>query len=241
MSARRTRRRPSARLPREQRMAQIMRCARELFCEKGYAATSTAEIAGRAGIVEGALYRYFPSKQQLLVRVIESFYAQILADYERQLQGVRGTWNRLRFLIWKHLSVMHEEPAMCRLIVHELRPSPLYRKSSVFELNRRYTQRTLAVLKEGIRAGELRADLPLEVVRDLIFGGAEHHTWTYLRGEGEFSPAASADAITELIYRGLTCAPRVAATDAPVRRLERAVQRLEGLTGVRRGRRAAGG
>jgi len=241
MSAQRMRRRVRARLPREQRVAQIMRCARQLFCEKGYAATSTAEIAARAGLVEGALYRYFPSKQQLLLRVIESFYTQILADYERQLQGVRGTWNRLRFLIWKHLSVMHEEPAMCRLIVHELRPSPLYRKSSVFELNRRYTQCTLAVIKEGIRAGELRADLPLEVVRDLIFGGAEHHTWTYLRGEGEFSPAVSADAITELIYRGLACAPRVAAADAPVRRLERAVQRLEGLTGARRARRAAGG
>lgn len=240
MSAPRTRRRSRARLPREQRIAEIMRCARQLFCEKGYAATSTAEIAERAGIVEGALYRYFPSKQQLLVKVVESFYAQILADYEHQLQGVRGTWNRLRFLIWKHLSVMHDEPAMCRLIVHELRPSPLYRKSSVFELNRRYTQRTLAVVKEGIREGELREDLPLEVVRDLIFGCAEHHTWAYLRGEGEFSAAASADAITELIYRGLARAPHAAAGETSVQRLERAVQRLEGLTGARRARRVAG-
>lgn len=241
MSARRTRRTPGARLPREERIAGIMRCARQLFCEKGYAATSTAEIAARAGVVEGALYRYFPSKQQLLVRVVESFYAQILADYERQLQGVRGTWNRLRFLIWKHLSVMHDEPAMCRLIVHELRPSAQYRKSSVFELNRRYTQRTLEVIKEGIRAGELRADLPLDVVRDLIFGCAEHHTWAYLRGEGQFSPAASADAITELIYRGLVRPSRLTAGEHSVQRLERAVQRLEGLSGARRARRAAEG
>jgi|SRR5579863_1053960 len=239
MTRQRTRRRGRARLPRAQRIAEIMRCARQLFCEKGYAATSTAEIAARAGLVEGALYRYFPSKQRLLVRVVESFYEEILADYERQLQGVRGTWNRLRFLIWKHLSVMHDEPAMCRLIVHELRPSSEYRRSSVFELNRRYTQRTLEVIKEGIREGELRADLPLEVVRDLIFGCAEHHTWAYLRGEGQFSAAASADAITELIYRGLARAPRAAAGNAAVQRLERAVQRLEGLTGTRRPRRAA--
>jgi TetR/AcrR family transcriptional regulator, fatty acid metabolism regulator protein len=231
--------RAHARLPREQRIAGIMRCARELFGERGYEQTSTADIAARAGVVEGTLYRYFPSKRDLLVSVVESFYEQILADYERQLQGVRGTWNRLRFLIWKHLSVLHDEPAMCRLIVHELRPSTQYRQSIVFELNRRYTERTLAVIKEGIASGELRADVPLSVVRDLIFGCAEHHTWAYLRGEGQFSPDDSADAITDLVYQGLTRARTAGAVAGPVRRLEQAVERLEGLTDGRRTRRAA--
>ena len=77
--------------------------AREVFCDKGYAQASTAEIAAQVGVVEGTLYRYFPSKRQLLLGVIEAFYESIFADYEQQLQGVRGTWNRLRFLIWKHL------------------------------------------------------------------------------------------------------------------------------------------
>jgi TetR/AcrR family transcriptional regulator, fatty acid metabolism regulator protein len=231
--------RSRARLPREQRIAGIMRCARELFGERGYEQTSTADIAARAGVVEGTLYRYFPSKRDLLVSVVESFYEQILADYERQLQGVRGTWNRLRFLIWKHLSVLHDEPAMCRLIVHELRPSTQYRQSIVFELNRRYTERTLAVIKEGIASGELRADVPLSVVRDLIFGCAEHHTWAYLRGEGQFSPDDSADAITDLVYQGLTRGRTAGAVAGPVRRLEQAVERLEGLTDGRRTRRAA--
>jgi TetR/AcrR family transcriptional regulator, fatty acid metabolism regulator protein len=231
--------RPRARLPRAQRVAQIMRCARTLFCERGFAATSTADTAAAAGVVEGTLYRYFPSKRDLLVKVIENFYEHILADYERQLQGVRGTWNRLRFLIWKHLSVMHDEPEMCRLIVHELRPSPQYRRSRVFNLNRRYTERTLAVVKEGMDAGELRRDIPLHVLRDLIFGCAEHHTWAYLRGEGQFSPDVSADAITDLIYRGLTRASSAAAVAGPVQRLEQAVERLEGLTTSRRTRRAA--
>jgi TetR/AcrR family transcriptional regulator, fatty acid metabolism regulator protein len=239
VTGRPARRRDRARLPPAQRSAEIMRCARTLFCERGFEHTSTAEIARRAGVVEGTLYRYFPTKRDLLVRVVESFYEEILADYERQLQGVRGTWNRLRFLIWKHLSVMHGQPAMCRLIVHELRPSTHYRKSSVFELNRRYTERTLAVVKEGIAAGELRSDVPLQVVRDLIFGCAEHHTWAYLRGEGQFSPERSADTITDLVYRGLAQERSARAVAGRVQRLEQAVERLEGLRGRRRSRRAA--
>jgi len=211
-----------------------MREACRMFCARGYADSSTAEIAARAGVVEGTLYRYFRSKRHLLLKVVEAFYEEIFADYERELQGVRGTWNRLRFLIWKHLSVLHGEPAMCRLIVHELRPSPEYRRSSVYRLNQRYTERTLAVVREGIASGELEARVPLRIVRDMIFGGTEHHTWAYLRGEGQFSPEASADALTELIYQGLARAPRSrGAVDASVRRLERSVARLEALTQAR--------
>jgi TetR/AcrR family transcriptional regulator, fatty acid metabolism regulator protein len=217
------------RLPRDERVADIMRAARASFCGKGYAEASTAEIAALAGVVEGTLYRYFPSKRDLLTKVVEAFYEDIFADYERQLQGVRGTWNRLRFLIWKHLSVIHEDPAMCRLIVHELRTWPQYRQSSVFRLNQRYTEATLAVVKEGVARGEFVQKVPLRIVRDLIFGCAEHHTWAYLRGEGQFSPDAAADAITNLVFQGLARSPEHAAATVDVQRLEQAVQRLEGL------------
>jgi len=237
------RRRPRARLPRNERVADIMRAARAIFCDKGFEATSTAEIAAKAGVVEGTLYRYFPSKRDLLISVVEDFYEGIFADYERQLQGVRGTWNRLRFLIWKHLSVIHAEPAMCRLIMQELRPWPQYRESSVYDLNRRYTERTLAVIEEGIASGEFRADVPPRIVRDMIFGGAEHHTWAYLRGEGQFSPEAAADAITNLIYRGLAerSTRESPSVDGSVRRLERAVERLEELTPKSRRRPSSSG
>jgi TetR/AcrR family transcriptional regulator, fatty acid metabolism regulator protein len=227
------------RLPRDERVAKIMLAAREVFGSKGYEAASTAEIAERAGAVEGTLYRYFPTKRDLLIKVVEEFYEDILSDYEGQLKGVRGTWNRLRFMIWKHLSVMHGDPDMCRLIVHELRPWPEYRQSSIFTLNQRYTQSTLAVIREGIDSGEFREDVPLRIVRDMIFGAAEHHTWAHLRGEGDFSPDETADAITNMIYQGLERRGKARPAAAELNRLERAVQRLEGLTAPRR--RSRGG
>lgn len=232
-SAARARRRE--RLPRDERMAEIMVAARRVFCSKGYEAASTAEIAVAAGVVEGTLYRYFPTKRDLLIKVVEEFYEGILSDYEAQLKGVRGTWNRLRFMIWKHLSVMHADPDMCRLIVHELRPWPEYRRSSIFSLNQRYTQSTLAVIREGMASGEFREDVPLRIVRDMIFGAAEHHTWAHLRKEGQFSPDAAADAITNLVYRGLERRGGAAGSaGVELNRLERAVQRLEGLAAPRR-------
>ncbi len=221
-------RRQVYRLPRAQRMADIMLTARAVFCEKGYSDAVLSDIAERAGVVEGTIYRYFTGKRDLLIKVVEHWYEDMLTDYDRQLHGIRGTWNRLRFMIWRHLSVIHNDPAMCRLIFNELRSGPEYRETAVFELNREYTNRTLAIIRDAMDSGEFRAGIPLRIVREMIYGGVEHHTWSYLRGDGDFSPEEVADAITDIIYRGLVrSGVALDRGEEAIRRLEEVAERLE--------------
>ncbi len=192
-----------SRLPRERRIADIMAAARAVFDEKGYAAASVAEIAERAGVVEGSVYRYFEHKRALLVAVVERWYGELLSDFDEHLKVITGTWNRLRYLVWKHLSTIEKQPMLVRLVFEELRSGPDYRRTAVFQVNRRYTRRTIDILKEGIARGEIRRDFPLGIARDMIFGGVEHHTWAFVRGEGTFSPVAAADAIVDILRRGI--------------------------------------
>ncbi|MDB5396158.1 MAG: TetR/AcrR family transcriptional regulator [Rhodospirillales bacterium] len=225
-------RRQIYRLPRAQRVADIMLTARAVFREKGYNDAVIAEIAERAGVVEGTIYRYFAGKRDLLIKVVEHWYEEMLTDYDRQLEGIRGTWNRLRFMIWRHLTVIHDDPAMCRLIFNELRSGPEYRETAVFELNREYTNRTLAIVQDAMDSGEFRTGIPLRIVRDMIYGGVEHHIWAFLRGEGNFSPDESADAITDIIHRGLVRPGAVIDRgEQVIRRLEELAERLERASG----------
>lgn len=217
--------RVSLRLPREQRVADIMASARRVFAEKGYDDASVAEIAARAGVVEGSVFRYFENKRVLLVKVVEDWYESMFVDVDEHLGMIEGTWKRLRFLVWKHLSNVQKEPALSKLVFDVLRPGPDYRRTSVFELNRRYTQRTLDILRDGIATGTIRSDANLTLTRDMIYGGVEHHTWAFLRGEGSFSVDAAADGIMDLVRGGL--AAESGNIEDPASSLGRTARRLE--------------
>jgi len=74
LPAARARRATRRREPAEKR-ARLLDAARRLFAERGYAATTTAELARAAGMAEGTVFHHFGSKEALL--------AAVAADYGR--------------------------------------------------------------------------------------------------------------------------------------------------------------
>ncbi len=59
--------------------AALVEAARELFAEKGFAATSRDEIAGRAGVTRGALYHHFDSKTAVAAAVVAQLEEELVA------------------------------------------------------------------------------------------------------------------------------------------------------------------
>ena len=51
----------------------IIKAGFELFCEKGYYATNTTEIADKAGVSTGTIYSYFKDKKDIYVVAFENF------------------------------------------------------------------------------------------------------------------------------------------------------------------------
>lgn len=58
------------RLEPDERRAQILACAIEMFGERPYAAVSTAELASRAGVARGLINHYFGNKRDLYLAVV---------------------------------------------------------------------------------------------------------------------------------------------------------------------------
>jgi len=73
-----------ARLTREQRRERILDAAEERFAQRGYDATSLAEVARAAGITKAVIYEHFGSKTELYIAALEQRASELVAlIYER--------------------------------------------------------------------------------------------------------------------------------------------------------------
>ncbi len=218
----------SSRLSREDRVAEIVVQARAVIAERGYENALVAEVAARSNVVEGTIYRYFDTKRDLFIHVAEHWFEEILSEH-KTTQAITGTLNRLRYLIWRALSIIRQEPALTRFVLMEMRPDPTYRSLRLYKLNRKFTSGVTDVVREAIETGEFRPGVPQKLIRDMIFGGIEHQTWAYLRNEGDFSVDEAAEHIAEVVYRGMVQSNVVSEAEGVAARLERVADRLEKL------------
>jgi AcrR family transcriptional regulator len=218
-----TTRRVVQRRPRAERMAEILAAAGEVFAEKGYDRAVVSDIAERAGLSEGAIFKFFDSKRGLVSAVIEAWYSRLIADIERTLRAVPAPPGKLRYLIHRHLMAVKDDPGLCRLVFRELRAGESYHGSELHALNRTYTAFVVDAVREGQEQGLFRPDLSPALARDMIFGGLEHHVWDFLGGRRELDLADASDRVSAFALAALTSP----AADAGEGELARTVERLE--------------
>ena len=71
----------------EKTRAEIVDCARKLFYEHGYDATSFTRIVDASGLFRGNIYHYFKTKDDILQAVVERYlddYRALLSQWERK-------------------------------------------------------------------------------------------------------------------------------------------------------------
>ncbi len=185
-----------------ERRSEILAAAREVFGAKTYDAAAISEIAARADCVEGTIYTYFRNKRELFDAVLAEFYDRLIADIEPQFESIRGTRDRLTFLVARHLQIPFDDPGVARMIMRESRGEETYFGSKLHALNRRYSRFILRTLTDGVERGELRADLDTSMARTLLFGGLEHWVWTERGRHRSVDPARAADRIVGMLLDG---------------------------------------
>lgn len=73
---------------RENRKAQIMETAMELFAEEGYHIVSISRIANKAGISKGLMYNYFHSKEELIISILNQGMEALFELFDPNHDGV---------------------------------------------------------------------------------------------------------------------------------------------------------
>ncbi len=207
---------------RQQREAEILHAAREVFLEKGFERAAVSEIAARVGVVEGLVFRYFPTKRDLLNEVLRGLYEPLIADVGAGFARITGLRGRMRFIVWRHIRFYTETSGFARLILHEVRTAPGYAVSVLHDLNVRYTDYLRQTLEQAASEGEIAREMDYELVRSLVYGGLEHLMWPVLYGNRQVDVERLTDRFTDQILNGLEGAQKpTSPIEARLARLER--------------------
>lgn len=128
------------------RFAESRDKALELFASKGFGQVGMRELAAFLGLAPGSLYHHYPSKQHLLLDLIEEFYEELLATLgriERQPRDLRGS---LQNVIHAHLNLHREMPWHFRLVERDSGCLNEDQQARVQQLQEQYERQLLMIL-----------------------------------------------------------------------------------------------
>jgi AcrR family transcriptional regulator len=94
----------------------LIRVARKLFAERGYAGVSTEEIVRQAGVTRGALYHHFRDKRDLFKAVVEQVEQEVAERIAGTALGEGDPWEQQRAAIGAFLDVCLE-PDVQRIVL----------------------------------------------------------------------------------------------------------------------------
>jgi len=99
------------------RRARVVRAAQELGAEGGYDAVQMRDVAARADVALGTIYRYFPSKDVLLLAVMVQWLGELEQRVmERPPRGAT-TVDRIMDVLERALRSMDREPLLTRAVI----------------------------------------------------------------------------------------------------------------------------
>jgi AcrR family transcriptional regulator len=95
----------------------IERAAIQLFVEKGIAATSVRDVARAVDMSEGALYRHFAGKDELVWEVFERHYVQFAGRLESLAEAETTARGQLAAMIRGFCHAYDEDPLLFRFLL----------------------------------------------------------------------------------------------------------------------------
>ncbi|HDR9055673.1 TPA: TetR/AcrR family transcriptional regulator [Burkholderia vietnamiensis] len=214
----------------QQRVQDILRAGREVFAEKGYEHATAAEIAQRVGVSEATVFSYFRGKRELCARVIADWYDEIIAAFELGMPHEASVQQQFAFIVRTHLRLMLVNgTGLCALVLSEGRAKQHALSDELTALQRRYTAPLMDVLARGQAAGQVRGDMPLSLLRSMVFGPIEHVLWDAILGHRKLDTETTATQLIDMLWAAVQPpAPEQAALVRFRNEVAEAMRRLEG-------------
>jgi len=199
--------RRAARLSSEERKAMTVRTVIDLAGECDPAEITTSAIAERMAMTQGALFRHFPTKDEMWQAVVGWGAERLLERLDKAAASAETPLVALEAIFFSHLRFVRRHAGIPRIVLNSLqRAGDTPTKSAVRALLSRYGERLRALLEEAKTRGEVAADVDTAAAVALFMGTVQTFSLQMLMNKSGVSIEDLAAKSFALFVRGIRSA-----------------------------------
>lgn len=154
-----------------EKQKKILLSSIEVFAEKGYAGSSTSEIAKKAGVAEGTIFRHYKTKKDLLLSIVAPVMAKFMApfiikDLHKIFDQQFDSYEKfLRKLFINRLEFIRNHLAVVKIMLQEIPFHPELKQQFSETVIQHVIEKVSAVIVTFQEKGELIDLPPLSIMR----------------------------------------------------------------------------
>lgn len=195
-----------------QKQKNIIAAASSLFAENGYAATSTSEIAQKAGVAEGTIFRHYKNKKELLISIVTpmmvEFIAPILKDdiYKVIDQEFVHFEDFIKAMIQNRIHFMKNNITLLRILMQELPFHPELKEQFITHIGKDIFAKVKKVIIYYQDKGQIVADLPpATILRSLASNIISYILFRYIiLPEAEWDDEQEVEHLIRMLKHGVS-------------------------------------
>ncbi|MRN56181.1 TetR/AcrR family transcriptional regulator [Paenibacillus monticola] len=192
----------------------ILQAAIEVFSEKGFSATATSEIAQKAQVAEGTIFRYYKTKKELLLAIVGPTMSRMIAPFVlRNFNGVLDVpfdsyEEFLRAFIVNRLEFARKNFKIIKIVIQEIPFQPALREQFMENVLSKVLERVIAITEHFKEKGQL-IDVPTPAIIRFTISSAAGYLLTrlLLQPEKEWNDEEEIDLTIRFILHGIGGSP----------------------------------
>ncbi|NET08919.1 MAG: TetR/AcrR family transcriptional regulator [Symploca sp. SIO2B6] len=142
----------------------ILDSAQQLFARRGYAGTTTRDLAQSAGMAEGTLFRHFDNKKSILIEVVTRGWVDVLTDLLTALSEM-SSYKAVGQVLQNRMLHFHENADMLRVCFMEAQFHPELSHRIQTDIIDKMTDVAEAFFQTAMERGEYRKMDPRMVAK----------------------------------------------------------------------------
>ncbi|HLC23152.1 MAG TPA: TetR/AcrR family transcriptional regulator [Dehalococcoidia bacterium] len=153
------------------RREQIADAAGKIIVRHGCENLTIKRLASEIGVTDGAIYRHFKSKKDILLLLIEHVEGNLVGDLDKGRVSESSPLEAFDDIVARHVASIRKRKGVSFQVIAEIISlGDRELNSRMYAGLQKYRARVRELLAVGVASGEIKAELDLDAAATLFFG-----------------------------------------------------------------------